>query len=548
MAVYSIKRKNLNFLTDSQLKEGLPMIKCELENFGDEIEIQTTSDRPDLLSVQGVSRALKGFFELETGLPSLSTEKLGKSGVKIFKDNDISLIRPYIVSATVKKKITEEDLIELMGVQERLHQTHGRKRRKISIGIHDASKIKPPFYYKAVKPESVSFVPLNEEKEMNLKEILEKTPKGKDYAFILNGFEKYPILVDSEDNVLSFPPIINGTLTTLKPGSTDILIDITGTDFEACNSTLNILCQDFMDRGGKVQTVEIIGKDKVETPQTEPENMILDLNYANKTLGTNFSDKEAVKLFKKQRLNAESDNGKINCEIPRYRTDFIHPVDLAEELAIGFGLNNFEIETPSLFTKGGLSWQTLMTEKARNVLSAGGFVEIANHVLASEELMVKCEVKTYIKIQNPVSKDYSVLRSELLPLLLETASKNTHHSYPQKIFEVGEVALFDKTIQTNLNASALILSSNASLTEIASHFSIFSKAAGFEFTLEKKEDKKFLKNRSLAIKVNGIEQGMMGEVNPEILTNLGIEMPASAFEFTLSKLHSTASKQFKEKI
>ncbi len=542
MTTYSIDRKKLDFLSDEQLKENLPLIKCEVESFGEEITISTTSDRPDLLSIQGVSRALKGFLDIETGLPSISTETLKKSGIKVFKDKEISMIRPYIVSAVVKKKISEDDLIDLMGVQERLHQTHGRKRKKISIGVHDASKLKPPFYYKAVKPESVSFTPLNEEKEMNLKEILEKTPKGRDYAYILQSFDKYPLLVDSNNNVLSFPPIINGTLTTLKSGSSSLFIDITGTDFEACNSTLNILCQDFKDQGGEIQTVEIVGKETIETPQTNPETMILDLNQANKTLGMNFTGTEAVKLLRRQRLNAKNEKNAIACEIPRYRPDFIHPIDLIEELAIGYSINKFQPETPSLFTKGGLSEQTILTEKIRNVLSASGFVEMANHVLTNEALMDKCFVKDFIRIQNPVSRDYSMVRSELFPLLIETASKNTHHPYPQKLFEAGEVVVPEKQVLTNLNVSALILSSKASLSEITAYFSVLSKALNIKFEFEKSENKKFLKNRSLSIKVGGEEKGFIGEVNPEILVGFGIDVPASAFEFKISNLHKTIIK------
>jgi phenylalanyl-tRNA synthetase beta chain len=537
VTTYAINRKKLDFFSDEQLKENLSLIKCGVEDFGSEITIEVTSDRPDLLSVQGVERALKGFLGIEPGLPSLSTETLKKSGVKVFKDSEISMIRPYIVSAVVKKKISEDDLIDLMGVQERLHQTHGRKRKKISIGIHDASKLKPPFYYKAVDPESVSFTPLNEENEMNLKEILEKTQKGREYAFIVKSFDKYPLLVDSNDNVMSFPPIINGTLTALKSGSSNLFIDITGTDFEACNSTLNIICQDFKDQGAEVETVEIVGKEKTETPQTTPETMLLDLEQANKTLGINLNEKEAVKILRKQRLGAENINSEIQCKIPRYRTDFIHSADLIEEIAIGYSINKFQPEMPSLFTKGGLSDQTILTEKTRNVMSASGFIEIANHVLTNEALMNKCFVKNFIRIQNPVSSDYSTMRSELFPLLIETASKNTHHSYPQKLFEVGEVVVPEKQILTNLNVSALILSSKASLSEIASYFSILSKSLKVEFSFEKSGNSKFLENRGLSIKVNGVERGSVGEVNPEILVDFGIDVPASAFEFNLSNLH-----------
>ena len=237
--------------------------------------------------------------------------------------------------------------------------------------------------------------------------------------------------------------------------------------------------------------------------------------------------------------NQPAAGNNIQCKIPRYRADFLHQVDLIEELALGYSIGNFQPETPSLFTKGSLSGQTVLTEKARDALSACGFVEIQNHVLTSDALMDRCFVKDFIRIQNPVSRDYSILRSELLPLLLETASKNTHHSYPQKIFEVGETAVFEKSLKTNLNASALILSGKASLSEIASYLSVFSKAIGIEFKLEKTDSRKFLKNRGLSIKINGKEKGSIGEINPEILVDLGIEMPACGFELELSELHQT---------
>jgi phenylalanyl-tRNA synthetase beta chain len=122
------------------------------------------------------------------------------------------------------------------------------------------SKVEAPFLHTAVAPTELSFVPLDTDERMDLAEILERHPKGKAYAWTLEGMKKYPIILDRNKNVLSFPPIINGNLTRLSESTRNIFIDVTGTEQKAVNQALNILVTSILDRGGKAYTVEILEK------------------------------------------------------------------------------------------------------------------------------------------------------------------------------------------------------------------------------------------------------------------------------------------------
>jgi phenylalanyl-tRNA synthetase beta chain len=153
-----------------------------------------------------------------------------------------------------------------MEFQENLHWVLGRDRKKVAIGIHNLDVLKPPFTYKAAKPDEYSFVALETSHKMTLQEILEDHKKGKKYAHLLDKFDKYPLITDSEDNVLSMPPIINGELTKLTENTVNVLIDVTGTDERAVNFALNIIACSFAETGGSIKSMDVIYNDRtVET-------------------------------------------------------------------------------------------------------------------------------------------------------------------------------------------------------------------------------------------------------------------------------------------
>ncbi|MFH1402902.1 MAG: phenylalanine--tRNA ligase subunit beta [Candidatus Altiarchaeota archaeon] len=242
-----------------ELEGWIPMIGVGLESIDERrIVLEVFPDRPDMLSIEGFARALKGFLGVEKGFVEY---RLGDSDVVLYVDKSVKNVRPFCAGAVVRDVVLDDYSVKsLMSIQEKLHLTHGRNRVKVAIGVHDLDRVEPPFTYTAVDPDSVSFVPLDMTEELSLREILLEHPKGRDYAWTLDGASKYPLFVDKKGSVLSFPPIINGELTRLTEGSRNLFLELTGTSQLAVDQALNILLCSILDRGGKAYSIGLVEK------------------------------------------------------------------------------------------------------------------------------------------------------------------------------------------------------------------------------------------------------------------------------------------------
>ena len=207
----------------------IPMMGSDIEDHDDnEIKVEFFPNRPDNLSVPGVARSLKGFLDLETGLPEY---EVTSSGEKVYVSKEVAEIRPYIAFAKIKGvNFTDTKLKQIMDFQENLHWVIGRDRKKVAIGIHNADVINSPYNYIATEKNENAFIPLEENKSMTPNEILSEIEKGNKYAHLIENFDKYPMILDKDGQVLSMPPIINGELTKLSENTSNILVDVTGTD------------------------------------------------------------------------------------------------------------------------------------------------------------------------------------------------------------------------------------------------------------------------------------------------------------------------------
>ncbi|MEM4254777.1 MAG: phenylalanine--tRNA ligase subunit beta [Candidatus Norongarragalinales archaeon] len=518
-------------VSEDKVYEALHQTKVVFE--GEErgtVSLEITADRPDLLSLQGVARAVRGFLGIEKGMPKML---LQESPFVLHIDKSVAKVRPVIACALVEGvKLDGAGFEELIQTQEKLTLTHGRRRRKVAIGVHDASQIRFPLVYKAIPSSSpVQFVPLNETRKMTVAQVMREHEKGMEYGFTLAGQPFYPVIFDDYGDIISFPPIINSAKTTVSTRTTKLLLDVTGTDFEACNAALNILCQDFADDGARVYSVKTGSR---WTPEIAPEKISLDAGKAGKLLGLQLSARQAADCLQKQRLGARVSGSKIEVSIPRYRTDFLHWIDLVEEIAIGYGYNEFEPKTPGVFTIGRLSQETLLEERLRDLMVGAGFVEQWTYILTSASKHPAGEI---VRIKNPVSSDYNAIRSSLLPSLFDTLSKNTHEAYPQKVFEAGEVVVKDakhpnRTVSQR-RLGCVFAGAQANFSEIAS---LALKAARVRWngvSFRKAEREGFIEGRCVSLWVAGKEIGFAGEAHPSALEKMQVEVPVVAFELVV---------------
>jgi phenylalanyl-tRNA synthetase beta chain len=537
-------------ITKEKLIDMLPMIGSDIEHYDDEnVKVEFFPNRPDYYSVEGITRTVKGFLGIEEGLPDY---RPSKSGITMSVDPDLEDIRPYTSCCIIEGISMDDDTLKgLMDFQEDLHWVLGRDRKKVAIGIHNLDTVKAPFTYMAAEPDDVSFVALETTEKMTLTEILEDHKKGKKYAHLLEKFDKYPLITDSENNVLSMPPIINGELTKLTDNTVNVLIDVTGTDERAVNFALNIIACSFAESGGQIKTMDIVYQDRtVETPDLTPKKMYVNLENAKRILGVELTAEDIVKMLHKVRLGAEAESeDKIKVLVPAYRIDILHEVDIIENIAIGYCIRKIEPELPEIATVAYPDIGRNFENRVREIMIGMGFYEVMSLMLTSENQHyknMKINADEHVMVAQPISQDRTMIRKSLMNGLMEFLEDNKHEELPQKIFEVGDVSYIDTSTETGTRIikkiAAAATYSTANFTDIKSITDSFVSNLGLNMEIESFDHPSFIKGRCAGFKgvYNNVEgksdekrgsvEGFFGELDPEVITNFQLEYPVVAFE------------------
>lgn len=505
---------------------------------GNVCEVETYPNRPDLLSVEGLARAYRGFFDIETGLAKYDIEE---GDVKIELEDSVENVRPYIGGAVVRNLELSEKIINgLIQLQEKMHETMGRKRDKLAIGLHDLSTVEAPFTYKAVEPEQVSFKPLEYDKHMQLGEILEEHEKGQEYAWILEDEEKYPIIEDAEGSVLSFPPIINNQLTEVDSETQDVFIDITGKHRETVIKALNIIVTALAERGGDIESVSVKGE---EMPVLEPEKMELDINYFHDISGLDLSPNQIVKRLEMMKLGAKKKEDKIKVKVPSYRTDLMHQYDLIEEVVIAHRYDNIEPEMPQVDQIASVKPLQDFTDRIRDVMTGAGALETNTFYLSSKEKIfdkMEMEENQVAEVANAAGKDQEVVRNWLTPSLFQTLHDNRHHSYPQEFFEVADVVELDDSGvgASNQKKMAYLATGNQKdYTDARAVLQVVERDLGIRFDIQRESKSCFKNSISAAVYFNGEKVGIIGEFSSDVIQNWDLDYPVSGFELDIEKIH-----------
>jgi phenylalanyl-tRNA synthetase beta chain len=529
-------------VTIEEMHKWLPWLGVDVEEVGKEyIKIEYNPNRPDYGTPVGIGRAYKGLLNEETGLIKY---KLRKSNKKIYVDDKVKRVRPFIMGAIVRGiSLNDETLKEIIEFQEDLHNGIGRKRKKIAIGLHNLDVIRFPVRYTVVD-ETFRFIPLEAEEEMTIKEILLYHPKGKEYGHILSKYNIYPIILDDENKVLSFPPIINGIYTEVTTDVKNIFIDVTGLDKETVKNTLNLIVTTLADYGGRIESIEIVEKDNIFTsPILEYRKVYVRPSYVNSLLGLKLSVNEIIRSLEACRISAKHDKEKniIVCKIPPYRVDILHEIDLVEEVAIGHGLWKLKPTQPTTPTIGKLIDRDKLIDKIIDLMIGYGFQEVINPIMTNPEDQydkMLVERPSYIEVEEPKSLKYISLRTWILPCLLINLYRSKDTEYPQKIFEIGKTILVEKgIIKEKIKFSVVIagLDSNYALIK-ATFDSIMEKLGIREYKIVKSEHPSFIPGRVGEIHIKKKHNiGIIGEIHPQVLENFQLLMPVVAFEITINE-------------
>ncbi|MCH7568885.1 MAG: phenylalanine--tRNA ligase subunit beta [Nanoarchaeota archaeon] len=536
MAIIKFPKKEIekHFKINQKILDEISMFGTPAQILADELEIEINPNRPDLIPMQGFIRAFKAFKGKSNGLTKYKINKPEKN-YKVKVESSVKEVRPYTVCAIIKNlKFDNEKIKELVNIQEKIHSTLGRNRKKVAIGIYPLEKIKLPIKYEARKPLDIKFIPLDTTKEMNAIQILKRHPAGKEYAYLLKTYQKFPVFVDANKKILSMPPIINSQeIGKVTEKTKEVFIECSGFDKNALNKTLNILVTTFADMGGKIYSMIIEDKKKEITPNLEPEKMKISLENVNKLLGLKLKEENIEKLLKKMGYNYKNKT----VFIPAWRTDILHEVDIIEDIAIAYGYDKFAPEIPELSTIGEESKEDKLKERISEILIGLKLLEISSYHLIKSDEAKKMKVDKPIEIENSKT-EYKILRPNLLIPTLRTLSENKDNEYPQHIFEIGRVFSLDEKKETRIKEqeNLIIALTPGNFTEAKQTLDYLLKILALNYKLEETTHPNLIDGRTGKILLNNKEIGYIGEVHPNTLRNWNLKMPLALIEINLDEV------------
>lgn len=552
----------------ADVDDRLPLLGTDIDRCDEEVlDIEIFPNRPDLLSAETLSLAMRGFLHNQS---TLANESLEPSGITLSVEPELATIRPIILGAVVrgldmKSNDEMDDFIkQLMDHQEKLHFALGRGRRRASIGVHDLTTLKPPFTVKAVE-RSHSFIPLAMKEAMTIDEILTLHPKGIDYAHLLDGMDKVPIIEDAKGAVLSFPPIINGVHTTVQSSTRDLFIDVTGWDRRACESCLMLVALQAKERGGTIQTIRINhcdGKQEV-LPNWTPVQHRIPARLIRTILGRDLNDEELRNAMLRMggaftgRSPATSDEigrGKsmqyasegenmLGFDMPRWRFDLLHPVDIVEDIAIGHGYEDLGNDVPRAPMNAIPRADNNLRRRIRTSMQGMGFMQIQSLTLSNDEdqfnRMRWKPSNEITRITNPITLEHTMMRHFLLPGLLRLLASNRHHDLPQSVYELGTVVRDHK----NMDRLAFLTAERVGgFASIRGRIQAFLRDIGAEnVVIEPLPDNEgpWLAGRSAKILLDNEWVGCFGEIDPSISQTYELLVPLNGAEFDVEALKSS---------
>ena len=539
-----------------QIENWLMLVKGELKDHtpatGEiRVELQD-SNRPDTWCVEGIARQIRiKIQEKPIQYPFLQTKSRPKRKITVAKGMED--VRPFVAACcSTGYEVTEDGLAQLIQVQEKLADIYGHKRQTVSIGLYRLSKIQFPVTYGLVKPEEARFTPLGMSEKLTLKEILTVHPKGIEYSSILADHPTLPLLWDKEGQILSFPPIINSReIGEVQIGDSDLLVEVTGTDQRMVLLTLNIFAANLADRGAAIEPIEVVypyatdyGKTN-RTPCDISEVQKIPVHAVESALGLPMGVEAVQHALTAYGYQVKASRHTLAVRLPSYRSDVMHPIDVAEDVAICRGYETFAPIMPAQFTVGSLSALEQMSDDIRDSMVGMGFQEMFSNILMSHEDLVERMQLTpadhpVVEVDNVMSLTFSCLRSWILPSLLRIETASPRAFYPHRLFEIGEVAIPDLSLElgsnTTMKIAGLVAHPHANFSEIHTSLDVLMYYLVQDYTLEPTTHKSFLDGRVGKIMVEGKSIGLIGELHPEVLEAWQISMPISVFELEVDAL------------
>jgi phenylalanyl-tRNA synthetase beta chain len=544
---YIGKSLSVEEITSALVNLGMD-IKGQTSDTDPELKIEITAEKIDMVSIVGIARAIKYYLGLATQMPKYS---LLPAQHKVLVKSSAVKAYPAKTACAILRNVpmSAEFLEEMIELQEKITTSFGRNRSKAGIGIYPIDSIEFPITFTGEKPGDIVFRPLGHTHELNGNQILEMHEKGKKFAHLLVGNEYFSVFRDSTGKVLAMPPIINSHETAkVDVHHRDLFIEVSGKNLHLLDLILKVLVTTFIEMGAHAEKVKVEYEENDEVYELSLSSWFdeISVEFVNKLIGFTISDAECMELLHKMMYGVEKiENGVAKIEIPCFRGDVWHDVDVADDIARAYGYNNITPRFPNISTVGSNLPFSEFCEQISNTLVGMGFLETYTYILTSsedqfEKMCLDESKEKYVRLTDTSEEGTNMCRVRILPEVLSALHINRKHKYPQHVFENGFTLQVDETKDTGArnatNLNVTIADPKANYTNIKAILDELMHLLEVQFSVKEVALPYFIEGRSAQVFVGDENIGVIGELHPQVLDNVGLLVPVVSFEIDLDLL------------
>lgn len=536
-------------MTAQELEEALFSSKAEVSAAdGEELEVSVTPDRLDLLSEGGLALYLEGALGTVEGAVRYRKARPTATPLRAVVDASVVPLRPFLSAVVVRpptgRRLDVGLLAEAVRFQEMLHASVGRDRRAMSLGIYPARRLRPPLRYAMEPIADVAFRPLGSDVSVSGPSFFAEHPYAARYGGLGRDGERCLTLRDAQGLVLSLPPILNSRdAGEAAPGDRALLLESTGTRARSVHDGLGLLQVVFASRGWSVAPVAIEGPGEATTDGSSAvagPPVVMPTELARSVSGLQLPGPEIGAALRRARLGARRVRGGWRVSVPAWRPDLLTPIDLVEEVVLARGLRAEDGVLPPSELRGRRRVESRFREEVADLLLGLGLAAPNTTVLISEEAARRLPGTAPVGLANPVSLEYAAVRDSLLASHLEVLARNARHGYPQRFGEVAPVIVPDAKSEsgasTRYRAGIVVAGESAGFAEVAAIVDYLLRVYDVGSVREPAALPGTIPGRGARVRVAGEPVAELGEVDPAILSAVGVPVPAAWAEVDLTAL------------
>ena len=276
----------------------------------------------------------------------------------------------------------------------------------------------------------------------------------------------------------------------------------------------------------------------------EARTLPLEPEKINRLLGTQISRDDMVKYLSLLEIEVEGDVIKV----PSFRPDLNLMADIAEEVGRSYGYNEIPTTAFKTSTQGGYSPIMLMESKVGELCRSIGYSEIITYSFVSPTVFDQIRIpansalRSALKIQNPLGEDTSIMRTIVLPSMLDIlARNNAYHNKSAKLYELAKIYLPAEGQALPQEPKMLMLGTygnNETFFTLKGELDAIMTALRLpKATYTAVTDNpSYHPGRCAAVSINGVLLGYMGQIHPLVAKNYGIDCEVYCAEINFSAL------------